>query len=300
MLSVVIPTRNRPLDLARAVESIICQTKLPSELIVIDQSTNNTSKEKVEALISSGRHFALTYVLDDSISGLVEAKHLAVFMAKGDIVCFLEDDIVLESTFLEEIVLGFERCPIMLGCCGVITNPPPQPKYYEILFHIFHRGIYRDRRVGIYGNHVVDTNTLIESKCLSGGLSAWRKEVFATVSFDLHNDFHMYEDIDFSTRVSATFGNRLFINPNARLAHYFSPINRLVLGERQRRKMNECVTFYRKRRGWAWAGISLAWLVTGCLLEATVQSIKVRSTDPLAGCCRGIVDGFTKTLVLME
>jgi GT2 family glycosyltransferase len=296
MISVVIPTRDRPQDLSKAVESILCQTTLPGELIIIDQSPDRSSRDKVEALMSKGTCVALTYVLDQSISGLVEAKHLAACMANGDIVCFLEDDVVLESTFLEEIVRGFKKCPCMLGCCGVITNPPPQPMYYDFMFHIFHRGIYRDKRVGIYGNHVGQGHDLIESKCISGGLSAWRKEVFAHVSFDLRNGFHMYEDIDFSTRVAAKFGNRLFINPNARLAHYCSPINRLVLGARQRRKMNECVTFYRTRKGWAWAGTSVAWLIAGCLLEAALQSIKVRSADPLAGCYRGIVDGFSKTL----
>ena len=298
MISAVIPTRSRPHDLAKAVKSIMCQTTPPSELIIIDQSPDNSSKAKVESLMSGGVCISLTYILDQNIGGLVEAKHVGACTAKGDIVCFLEDDVVLESKFLEEIVRGFETHPDMLGCCGVITNPPPQPKYYGFMFHLFHRGIYHDKRVGIYGNHAVEGHALIESRCISGGLSAWKKEVFAHVSFDLRNGFHMYEDIDFSTRVAAAFGNRLFINPNARLAHYCSPINRLVLGARQRRKMNECVTFYRKRRGWAWARTSMAWLITGCLLEAALQSIKVRSAVPLVGCCRGIVDGFFKTLAL--
>lgn len=296
MLSVIIPTRCRPLDLIKAVESIICQTRLPSELIIIDQSTHNTSKEKISTLMSGGTCIPLVYVLDPNISGLVEAKNVAVSLAKGDIVCFLEDDVVLEPTFLEEILRGFEACPDMLGCCGVITNPPAQPFYYDFMFHLFHRGIYRDMRVGIYGNNKVDGNALIQSRCISGGLSAWKKEVFMHVPFDLRNGFHMYEDIEFSTRVVAKFGNRLYINTKARLAHYYSPINRLILGARQQRKMNECITFYRKRRSWDWAGISMVWLTLGCLLEASLQSVKIRSIDPLGGCCRGIIDGFSKTL----
>lgn len=296
MLSIIIPTRCRPHDLNKAVESIICQTTLPSELIIIDQSPDGASKEKIDALMARGVRIPLTYILDQSINGLVEAKHVGTCLAKGEIVCFLEDDVILEPKFIEEIIRGFEINPNMLGCCGVITNPPNQPTYYDFMFHLFHRGIYRDKRVGIYGNQSSKECSLIESTCISGGLSAWKKEVFAQVTFDLHNGFHMYEDIDFSTRVAAKFGKRLFINANARLAHYYSPINRLVLGARQRRKMNECVTFYRKRRGWSWAGTSMAWLIVGCLLEAALQSVKIRSADPLEGCCRGIVDGFSKTL----
>lgn len=296
MISVIIPTRSRPLDLKKAVESIICQITPPGELIVIDQSPDKTSKVVVEGLIPSGSGISLTYVLDQSISGLVEAKHVGVIMAKGDLICFLEDDVVLDPEFIKEIISGFETNQNMLGCCGVITNPPDQPIYYDFMFHLFHRGIYRDKRVGIYGSQSLKDNLLVESTFISGGLSAWKKEVFAQVAFDLRNGFHMYEDIDFSTRVAAKFGNRLYINTKARLAHYYSPINRLVLGPRQRRKMSECVTFYRKRRSWSWACTSMVWLVVGCLLEATLQSVKIRSTDPLVGCCRGIVDGFSKTL----
>lgn len=296
MITAVIPTRSRPQDLPNAVRSIIDQTKPPGELIIIDQSPDSCSRDIVEAMVSGVKDIILTYVLDPSISGLVEAKHVAAGLAKGDIVCFLEDDVVLEPDFLEEISRGFDTYSDMLGCCGVITNPPVQPSYYEFMFHLFHRGIYRDKRVGIYGFHAGNDNALIESTCISGGLSAWRKEVFTQVPFDLRNGFHMYEDIDFSTRVAAKFGNRLFINPNAGLAHYCSPANRLLIGAQQRRKMNECVTFYRKRRNWPWAATSMVWLLAGCLLEATLQSLKSRSPEALAGCCRGIVDGFSKPL----
>lgn len=298
MISAVIPTRSRPQDLHNAVRSIIDQSKPPDELIIVDQSPDTSSKDIVEAMMSGVTGIILTYVLDQRISGLVEAKHVAAGLARGEIVCFLEDDVVLEPDFLEEIGSGFDTHPNMVGCCGTITNPPEHPSYYEFVFHFFHRGIYRDKRVGIYGFHAGGGHPLIESKCISGGLSAWRKEVFAKVPFDLRNGFHMYEDIDFSTRVAAEFGNHLFINPNARLAHYCSPINRLRFGARQRRKMNECVTFYRKRRSWSWATTSMIWLLTGCLLEAALQSLKSRSTEALAGCCRGIVEGFSKPLFL--
>lgn len=297
MITAVIPTRNRPQDLVKAVVSILAQTCLPSELLIVDQSSDNRSQEAVQTLMAGNAAITLTYVLDSSISGLVEAKHVAANMALGDIVCFLEDDVVLEPEFLKEIALGFERYPDMMGCCGVITNPPLQPVYYGALFHFFHRGIYRDKRVGIYGAKHGDDHCLIESDCISGGLSAWRREVFTEVPFDWANGFHMYEDIDFSTRVSRRYGGHLYINPNARLAHYCSPVNRLALGARQRRKMAECVVFYRKRHRLPWATSSVFWLLAGCLIEAGLQSIAVRSTDPLVGYFQGVRDGFAKPLL---
>lgn len=296
MITAVIPTRNRPQDLVKAVASILAQTRLPEELLIVDQSPDSRSRDAVQTLLTTNAAITLTYVLDSGISGLVEAKHVAANMALGDIVCFLEDDVVLEPEFLEQIMLGFQRNPNMMGCCGVITNPPTQPGYYKVLFHFFHRGIYRDKRVGIYGNSQGHGHPLIESDCISGGLSAWRREVFAKVSFDRANGFHMYEDIDFSTRVSRCYGGHLYINPNARLAHFFSPVNRLTLGARQRRKMTECVVFFRKRRKIPWATLSMLWLLAGCLFEAGLQSLKLRSIGPIVGYFRGVRDGFVKPL----
>ena len=88
----------------------------------------------------------------------------------------------------------------------------------------------------------------------------------------------------------------MYINPNARVAHFFSPVNRLILGARQRRKMAECVVFFRKRRKFPWAPLSMVWLLAGCLLEAGLQSFRVRSTSPIVGYFQGVRDGFVKPL----
>ena len=54
---------------------------------------------------------------------------------------------------------------------------------------------------------------LIPSDYISGGLSAYRREVFEAVPFDVENGFFALEDIDFSTRVARAYGSRLYINP---------------------------------------------------------------------------------------
>lgn len=297
MISVVIPTRGRPRDLSNAIESIILQSLKPNELIIVDQSTDNSSREIVESMMSQEKFISLIYILDQKINGLVEAKNVGVSHAKGDIVCFLEDDVVLEASFIEELYNGFNINTEMLGSCGVVTNPPQQTIFYRLMFHIFHRGIFRDKRVGIYGNNNSEGLNLIESDCISGGLSAWRREVFSKVPFDLQNGFHMYEDIDFSTRVASMLGRKLFINSNARLAHYCSPINRDFLGARQRRKLIECITYYKKRSKWSGAKISFVWLLIGLFLEAIYQSLSARSILVLNGFFSGLLEGFKKKVI---
>jgi hypothetical protein len=102
--------------------------------------------------------------------------------------------------------------------------------------------------------------------------------------------------MDFSTRVVQCFGHRLYINPAARLEHHWSPVNREVLGPRQRRKLTEFISYYKKRRNWPGARLALPWLLVGLLIEACVQSLSSRSLAPLTGYFAGLRDGFVKRI----
>lgn len=298
LITAVIPTKNRPADLERAVQSVCAQSRHPDELLVIDQSADETSRKCVDRVVAvMGARLDLIYVRDPSIAGLVAAKKAAVARARGDIICFLEDDVVLEPDYLSSIERGFVRDPQMMGSCGVVTNLPPLPPFYVRLFHLFHRGIFRDPRVGVYGTAKSVGLPLIKSNYLSGGLSAYRREVFDAIAFDVHNDFFMLEDIDFSTRAALRFGERFYINPDARLEHQMSPVNREVLGPRQRRKLREFLVFYRKRRTTRGAGATLVLLLAGLLLEAAYQAVEARHPSPVIGYFLGLRDGWRWKLV---
>lgn len=291
-LTAVIPTRNRPVDLAKAVASVRGQTRLPDELIVVDQSPGDESRRAVETLLAGGGPMRLDYVHDTAITGLVDAKRVAAGRAGGEVVCFLEDDIVLEPDYFEQIERGFAEQPGMLGCCGVVTNLPPLPAFYVGLFRLFHRGMFTDRRVGIHGFAKGRGQALIASDYLSGGLSAYRREVFAAVPFDTANALFMTEDIDFSTRAVRHFGARFFINPNARLAHYMSPVNRAAVGARQRRKAREFFVFYKKRRAGPADDLAFAWLLCGLAIEAGFAALRYRRPAALGGFALGVLDGL--------
>tara|TARA_B110000902_G_scaffold179452_1_gene203409 strand:- start:6721 stop:7647 length:927 start_codon:yes stop_codon:yes gene_type:complete len=292
IITAVIPTLNRADDLKKAVSSILEQTRMPDELIVVDQSQGDESRILVEALIMNNKQIKLNYIHDSTISGLVAAKHVAVTFAKGDLVCFLEDDIVLEKDYVQQIEAAFLADDGMMGCCGVTTNLPPLSSNYVFFFHLFHRGLFHDTRVGIHGFTDRTDLSLIPSRYLSGGISAFRKEVFDKVPYDLENNFFMLEDIDFSTRAADCFGDQHFyINPRAKLAHYMSPVNRAVYGKRYAKKLREFIVFYKKNKRHFFDFISLLWLLIGMLIEALVVSMTSLRPGPVLGAFKGVYDG---------
>lgn len=295
MLSLIIPTKNRPSDLKYALNSIISQTYLPEEIIVVDQSNNDESKVLFKKCFVKYKTVKIHYIHDKTINGLVEAKSVGVKYATKDIICFIEDDVYLENDYIEQIIKGFELNPNMIGCSGIVTNPPKKNFLYNFIFNIFHLGMFNDKRISIFGkfNHSISTQ-FIKSDKLSGGISAWKKKVFSLVPFDLKNKFHMLEDIDFSSRVSKYFGERLYINTKMRLKHFSSPVNRNNLFDRHKNKIIEYFLFYKKNNSSLLDLINFCWLLIGMFLESFLQSIANKSFDPFFGYLIGFKDGYKR------
>jgi GT2 family glycosyltransferase len=292
-LAAVVPTKNRLYDLIRCIESIIKQYRLPDELIIVDQSQDPGIRKEIEdkwySLLSQQK---LKYIFDPSISGLVHAKLRGVQESDSDIIVFLEDDVILQPDYLQNIEAGFSAHPEMYGCCGVVKAAPKQNTIHLFLFKLFHRGIFKDPRVGIHGHPRLFDGRMIPSTYLSGGLSAYRSEVFQKVRFDTVNGFFMLEDIDFSTRAARVFGSHAFyINTGAILEHAMSPVNRAVLGKKYERKLMEYTLFYKKNRNQPMALPSYIWLMIGLILELVYESIRLTNLSILWGGVHGIVNG---------
>lgn len=300
-ITAVIPTKNRPSDLVGAVVSIRDQSRPAEQLVVIDQSDNSVSREAVEAAFAGVQGISLTYVHNPAIPGLVAAKAASLKVATGDLVCFFEDDVVLERDYLAEIEQPFLENPAMMGSSGVITNHYTESAAYRFLYRLFHRGVFTDRRPDVYVTVDDRPGALVPSNIINGGLSAWRREVFEEVQFDVLNPFHMMEDAEFSARASRRFGaSSLFINPKARLVHNMSPVNREAAIKAQRRKIFEYVMFYKKNRTADFSFPCFLWLLGGLALHAFYQSARGGSLSPLKAYGEGLAAGVRHRLMMSE
>lgn len=298
--SAIIPTINRPNDLIIAITSILEQKVLPNELIIIDQSKNEKSYDLVHKLYKQYKTKPkLTYCHDLEISSLIEAKQKGVKVSNGDIICFLEDDVVLHSNYFKNLIKIFEENDQIMGCCGVMSNLQ-SGFVYECLFKLFHRGIFYDPRLNVGKNRDCQgSGSLLSSRYLSGGISCYRKEVFEKVNFDIMNDFFMLEDIDFSTRAADFFGDKhFFISTNMCLHHNMSPINRQRLKERWQRKLQEYMTFYKKQSNKKWSSVNMIWLLIGMLGESIVSSVLSKNIGPFMGAIFGLYKGIRKKVII--
>lgn len=296
-ISAVIPTKNREIDLVKAVVSVYNQTKIPEELIIIDQSDNSESYNSVKSLTKPSK-LKLIYIHEKKIKGLVEAKDYSLRFVKNEIVSFLEDDIILDKFYFKEIYKAFHSNKKILGCSGIITNADTSNYLYRKFHYITHLGIFKDKRPNIYSFLKDKSDLIVQTNVVSGGLSSWRSQIFDDIEFDTINNFHMIEDFEFSFRFNKVYPNSLFIISNAKLAHYFSPINRSDEIKIIEKKIFEFIIFFKKHYNNRLSLLSIFVLLISNLFIALLKSFFYLNFNFIISFFRGFYNGVNYNLTI--
>lgn len=105
LVSVIIPTFNRPDLLKNAVKSVLLQTMQDFELIVI-----NDGGENVQGLLSSlFSEEKIKFINLDVNKGRSFARNAGLELSKGKYVAYLDDDDIYYSDHLEKLVFFLEN-----------------------------------------------------------------------------------------------------------------------------------------------------------------------------------------------
>lgn len=280
-VSVIIPTKNRAADLERTIDTLLIQTVKPFEIILIDQS----AKPSFTRNLSIPMH----YIHDSALSGASVARNVGMRGAKGDIWLFLDDDVVLEPNFIEEILKTYRED--VTGVSGIITNysmPPLRQRFWEKLFQ---KGPFRDERQTVYRN--VSRHSQVGSvrvRFFGAGLMSFRAEAIREHRFDPRlTGPSPGEDVDFCLRLPKE--STLLITPRARLIHNRSPENRK---SSHWLSVQSQVFYYLRERHWRqgmWNNICFAWLKMGYAVLASYSFVRTGSLEAWHAWCAGAKKG---------
>ncbi len=124
-ISVVIPTLNRPEALRQTLEDLSKQTRLPDEIIVIDQSRDDQGNllDQVAALAE----FPKLRYIQQAVPNAQKARNRAICEARGEVLLLLDDDVRLAPTFIEGHLHNYEADPTLDGVAGQVLLPGQQP-----------------------------------------------------------------------------------------------------------------------------------------------------------------------------
>lgn len=230
--SLIIPTFNRPQALSVALASVLRQTRLPDQLIIVDDGELETIPYRQE-MESAG--IQVLYQRK-AVPDLPTSRNIGIRMASGEVILFLDDDVELENDYIEQMLLPLENDVDgqIAGVGGRIVNFRPLRaahrlrRLFDRLFLVSGGVEGRVLPSGFttnYGSTFDPPDEPYEVDVISGGVAAWRRRVFDAFSFTENYRVHCAgEDQDFSYQVSRRY--RLLCNPNARLQHFEAPTMR--------------------------------------------------------------------------
>ena len=119
--TVLICSRDRPRLLTETVASVLAASRVPRELLVVDQST--VAQDEL-ATLGSGPECTVSY-LHTTKSGLSRARNTGLRAAAYDVVVLLDDDMLVEPEWLGRLLAGFaDGGPGTVVTGRVLAGPP--------------------------------------------------------------------------------------------------------------------------------------------------------------------------------
>ena len=302
---VIIPTKNRPQDLQLAARSLFAQTCNPGPVVIIDQSQDDASRLLVdeELAVAQNRHgpgWNLQYVRDPAISGAATARNRAMAIADGDIWLFLDDDVILEPDFVDQLLAVYRDHPEVSGVSGVITNQKRPTVWFRLWNALFVRGPFHDERQPIYWDaDRLRNSPPIPVRRFGGGLMSFRADVIKGRRFDENlRGVSDGEDVDFCMQLGPA--TKLVIAPGARLAHWHSPIGRLPDHWLRREARGKFFVFYKNWNHGFFNRLCYGWLWAGYCFVALVASLRTASLDPWRALRTGAAEANQTMLRLQD
>ena len=143
VVSVVLPTFNRPLYLAQAIQSVLDQTFVHFEVIV----TDNGDSAAVRRLVASFGDVRLRYRSNETNIGLLRNALAGWAVARGQYVATLHDDDLWDPAFLQKLAGPLLADPTVsvVFCDGtmVAASGEPMPRLTEYLSRVMGRAYLR-------------------------------------------------------------------------------------------------------------------------------------------------------------
>ncbi|MFD2939598.1 glycosyltransferase family 2 protein [Flavobacterium notoginsengisoli] len=251
--SLIVCTYMRPEPLMKLLMSVQDQVLCPDEILIIDGSPDTKTRAVIEANDFQNLKY---FLVSEENRGLTKQRNFGISKVDKDsqIICFLDDDIILEKDYFEHLLHTYQIFPQALGVAGYIINNnaswslslEDEPLKYNYFYFDNWKRKYSQRYVLRKKMGLLDdcppgfmsesgngkalsffppTNKIYPTESFSGGVSSFRKEIFEKIKFsDYFKGYGLYEDTDFTIRLSR-LGN-LYVNTSARLWHYHDEAGR--------------------------------------------------------------------------
>ncbi|MDA0195298.1 MAG: glycosyltransferase family 2 protein [Bacteroidetes bacterium] len=131
-LSVIIPTFNRTKFLTEAVISVLEQTVLPHEILIINDGSSPEFEHDLEKIASLSPLIEL--INNDTQKGVSFSRNQGIEAASGAFISFLDDDDILEMNFIKRGIAEFnenEKADVLISNTDILESGSTQSHGYK-------------------------------------------------------------------------------------------------------------------------------------------------------------------------
>ncbi|WP_027126483.1 glycosyltransferase family 2 protein [Gelidibacter mesophilus] len=248
--SLIICTYMRPDALLNLLDSVKVQSLYPNEILIIDGSPTTETEQRLK--LNSFKNLSY-YKVEAQHLGLTKQRNYGISKVdqQSEVICFLDDDTILEVDYFEQMVNTYDCYPNALGVGGYITNEVEWQKtegnntskrfYYDgwmrsepLRFRVRHWfGLHPDTPPcylptfshGRSVSFLPPSGKIYPAELFMGGVSSYKRSVFDSLSFSTYFEgYGLYEDADFCLRLAKK--GALYVNTAARLEHHHDQLGR--------------------------------------------------------------------------
>jgi len=220
-IAFVVATKDRPGELRRLWQSLLDQSRVPDEVVVVDAGARTPSLST-----GSDRARPVLRMISSSVASASRQRNTGLDAVGPDasLVGFLDDDAVLEPDAVEEMLRFWALAGAdVAGAAFNMTNHPPLDwPFLKRLPLVERLGLYSGRGGAVtssgFQTMIGPVDATAWTDWLPSGASVWRREIFPRFRFDEWFTGYSYlEDLDFSYRVGKAA--RLAVVAPARYRH---------------------------------------------------------------------------------
>jgi GT2 family glycosyltransferase len=242
--SLIVCTYQRPKALLDLLNSVSQQSRYPDQVLIIDGSIDSETKESLNQWEFKNLEY---FQVQEKERGLTRQRNYGIKKTaiNIDIICFLDDDIILEQDYFEKLMDTYSVYPNAIGVGGYISNEVSWEKsdtvpYFDefkmdgYIRNLGSRNLLR-KRLGLLSNRppgvmpefsnglsigfLPPSGKIYPVEFFMGGVASYRKEIFEKLAFsEYFQGYGLYEDMDFCLRVSRL--DQLYVNTAARVEHH--------------------------------------------------------------------------------
>jgi glycosyltransferase involved in cell wall biosynthesis len=213
MISVIIAAYNAEKFLAKVLDSVYAQTRLPDEVVIVDDgSTDNTRKIAEEYKEEASKKFtriSCNLIVQEN-KGPAAASNVAVRNAKGEYIVSVDSDVILDRDLIEKCIEEMDK-DRTIGVAGGYIRTANKENFwaringYDLEYRYDHIGGLRAKKAWM--SHMSPSNTV------------YRKEVFDDTG-GFSETFGHTHDVDFSYRITAA-GDKILLLKTTGCEHYW-------------------------------------------------------------------------------